>query len=261
MQQELDCAKTFSTPSPKLTVVGLGPGSPDYMSEACRRALEAAELIVGYKTYIDLVVPLYPHKNYFQTGMRGEQERCREALRLASSGQRVALVCSGDAGVYGLASLIYELAPDYQEIDIAEDIQIIPGISAALSGAALLGSPLTNDFVVLSLSDLLTPWELICQRLEAAGQGDFCLAIYNPGSKSRVDHLRQAVDILLKYRSPHTVCGITRQIGRPEEASQLMCLADLRDYQADMFTTIFVGNSQTQAIQGKMVTPRGYTLD
>ena len=167
----------------------------------------------------------------------------------------MAVVCSGDSGVYGMAGLVYEVAQEYDPIDI----EVVPGITAACGGAAVLGAPLTHDFAVVSLSDLLTPWEKIEARLTAAAQADFVLCLYNPASKSRPDYLQRACDILLAAgKSPDTVCGTVRNIGRAGEEAGLLTLGQLRDTQVDMFTTVFVGNSQTKVLGGKMVTPRGY---
>lgn len=240
----------------KIRVVGIGPGDKDNMSGAALKALEEADVILGYSGYVDLVRPLFPDKEFVQTGMKGEVDRCGEALRLAHSGRSVAVICSGDAGVYGMASLILELAGEISGLDIG----VIPGITAALSGAALLGAPLSNDFCVISLSDLLTPWELIEKRLHGAAAGEFCIVLYNPGSHHRVDHLRKACEILLRYYPGSTCCGIARQIGREEESVKLCSLEELRDLQADMFTTVFIGNRQSVVIDGRMVTRRGYRI-
>ncbi|HWR23795.1 MAG TPA: precorrin-3B C(17)-methyltransferase [Feifaniaceae bacterium] len=240
----------------KLFVVGLGPGNAEGMTYACRTAIERADIVVGYTKYIELIRPLYPEKPVFATPMLGEAERCEKALALASGGRTVAVVCSGDAGVYGMAGLVLELSEEYPDVEI----EIIPGVTAALAGAGLLGAPLTHDFAVISLSDLLTPWELIEKRLSCAAMGDFCVALYNPSSKKRADYLERARDILLQYKSPDTLCGIARNIGREGESKALMTLHELRGANVDMFTTVFVGNAQTKEIAGKMVTPRGYRL-
>ena len=237
----------------KLYVVGIGPGAPEEMTLRARKALEAAQVIAGYGVYVDLVKPMFPDKEYLTTAMRKETERCRMAIEAACEGKTVAMISSGDAGVYGMAGLIYELA-EGRELQI----EVVPGVTAALSGAAVLGAPLTHDFAVISLSDLLTPWEKIERRLEMAAAADFCIAIYNPSSIRRADHLRRACEILMRYASPDTVCGAVRSIGREGERMELMTLDALKDYAADMFTTIFVGNSQTRVIDGRMVTPRGY---
>lgn len=240
----------------KCYVIGIGPGQAQQMSAACFAALSEAEIFVGYKTYIDLIKPLYPEKEIFATGMMGEEERCRKALELAASGKTVAVISSGDPGVYGMASLILELAGETPPCEI----EIIPGISAALSGASLLGSPLTNDFVCISLSDLLTPWETIEKRLRAAAEGGFCTVLYNPGSKRRTEVLRKAAEIFLQKFSGQTVCGICRQIGRPGESLELLTLEELKDRQVDMLSTVFIGNEATRVINGRMVTLRGYRL-
>jgi precorrin-3B C17-methyltransferase len=217
-------------------------------------ALSQADIIVGYSKYIELVRPYYPDKEFVGTGMRQEADRCRSALDFAASGKTVVLVCSGDSGVYGMAGLIFQLSGNYEDTDI----EIIPGVTAALSGGAILGAPLTNDFAVISLSDLLTPWEKIEKRLQAAAQGDFCICLYNAGSHKRQYHLQRACDILLRRLSPDTVCGIARNIGRDCQSANLMTLSQLRDTPVDMFATVFVGNSETRNIGGRMVTPRGY---
>lgn len=239
-----------------LFVAGIGPGGQKDMTFACRAAMEAADVLVGYTKYIELVKPLFPQKEFCTTPMMQEVDRCREALHLADTGKTVTLVCSGDAGVYGMAGLVLELSPAYPEVDV----EIIPGVTAALSGAAILGAPLTHDFAVISLSDLLTPWELIEKRLMCAGMGDFCIVLYNPSSKKRRDYLQKACDILLQYKAAETRCGYVRNIGRTGEEAALLSLAELREAQVDMFTTVFIGNAQTQVMGRRLVTPRGYHL-
>jgi precorrin-3B C17-methyltransferase len=240
----------------KLFVVGIGPGNAEGMTLACRAAIGQADIIVGYTKYVELIKPLYPGEPTFATPMLGEVERCKKALELADEGKTIAIVCSGDAGVYGMAGLVLELGEEYPNVEI----EIVPGVTAALAGAAILGAPLTHDFAVISLSDLLTPWELIEKRLSCAALGDFCIALYNPSSKKRADHLQRACDILLEYKSPDTLCGLVRNIGREGEQKALMALGALRSANVDMFTTVFVGNAQTRELTGKMVTPRGYRL-
>lgn len=237
----------------KLSVVGMGPGSYDQMTIRAAQALQEAQVIAGYSVYVELVKPHFPDKEYLVTPMRKEADRCRMAIDAACAGKSVAMISSGDAGVYGMAGLIYELA---QGRDL--QIEVIPGVTAALSGGAVLGAPLTHDFAVISLSDLLTPWEKIEARLDMAARADFSIVLYNPSSMKRADYLRRAVEILLRHKAPETVCGAVRNIGRAGEAYELMSLTELADYQADMFTTVFIGNSQTRNLSGKMVTPRGY---
>ena len=240
--------------SSELIVVGLGPGDPAFMSQECVEALQTAEMICGYHVYVDLAKQVAPETPVFTTPMTKEIDRCRAALEMAASGKRVAMVCSGDAGVFGMAGLCMELAHEFNPVDI----RVIPGITAALSGASRLGAPLTHDFCVISLSDLLTPWELIEQRLKAAAQADFCVALYNPASKKRSDYLQKACDLLMTGKEPETICGVVRNIGRPGEETWVGTLEQLRTYPADMFCTVFIGNSNTVIIDGKMVTPRGY---
>ena len=187
--------------------------------------------------------------------MTKEIDRCRWALEKASTGKRVALVCSGDAGVYGMASPLLELAEEYPDVTI----EVVPGLTAALSGGAVLGAPLAHDFCVISLSDRLTPWEVIEKRLACAAMGDFCVALYNPSSKGRPDYLQKAVRILRDNgKGPDTVCGLVRNIGREGQTSRVLTLAELENTPVDMFTTVYIGNAATRAVSGWMVTPRGY---
>ena len=240
----------------KLYVVGIGPGGQDYMTFEAMQAMKESDLIVGYGVYIDLVKPLFPEKEYLTTPMKQEVERCRMAVEAACAGRTVAMISSGDAGVYGMAGPVLELA---EGKDV--EVEVVAGVTAALSGGAVLGAPLTHDFAVISLSDLLTPWEKIEQRLDAAASADFCIALYNPSSHKRADYLQKACDILLRHKAPETVCGTVRNIGREGECCAIMTLRELRDTKVDMFTTVFVGNSQTKNIDGRMVTPRGYKHD
>jgi precorrin-3B C17-methyltransferase len=237
----------------KLLVVGIGAGNYEGMTVGAVKALRSAGLIVGYTVYCELIRPYFPDKEFLSTPMMKEIERCRIALGHAASGTLTAMICSGDAGVYGMASPVLSLAEEY-----GVEVEIIPGVTAACSGAALLGAPLTCDFAVISLSDLLTPTETITDRIKHAAQADLCIVLYNPASKKRTDHLRRACEVILSYRSPDTVCGIARRIGRDGEVSKLMTLSELAETPVDMFTTVFIGNSSTQVINGKMVTPRGY---
>ena len=240
----------------KLYVVGIGPGDQNYMTFEAMQAMKDSDLIVGYGVYIDLVKPIFPDKEYLTTPMKQEVERCRMAVDAACEGRNVAMISSGDAGVYGMAGPVLELA---EGKDI--EVEVVAGVTAALSGGAVLGAPLTHDFAVISLSDLLTPWEKIEKRLDAAASADFCLAIYNPSSHKRADYLQKACDILLRHKAPETVCGTVRNIGREGESFDIMTLQELRGTKVDMFTTVFIGNSQTKEIGGRMVTPRGYKHD
>lgn len=239
----------------KIYVVGIGPGAYEKMTIEAAEALKKCDCIVGYDVYIDLVKDHFADKKLMSTPMRKEVDRCVMAFDEASKDQTVAMICSGDAGVYGMASLIYQVGADYPETEI----EIIPGVTAAISGAAVLGAPLIHDFCLISLSDLLTPWELIEARLKAAAAGDFVVSLYNPSSIKRHDYLQKACDILMEYgKEPETVCGIVKMIGREGQECQTMTLTELRDTKVDMFTTVFIGNSSTMNTNGKMVTPRGY---
>lgn len=236
-------------------VVGLGPGNARFLTAQAQAALQAADVLCGYTVYIDLVRPLYPDKEVYTTGMTKEIDRCCWALETAQSGKTVALVCSGDAGVYGMASPLLELAQSYPAVTV----EIVPGLTAALSGGAVLGAPLAHDFCVISLSDRLTPWAVIEKRLACAAAGDFSIALYNPSSRGRAGYLQKAVHILLANgKGPQTVCGIVRSIGRAGETARLLPLAELENTPVDMFTTVFIGNAATRVLGGKMVTPRGY---
>lgn len=239
----------------KIYVVGIGPGAYEKMTIEAAETLKRCDCIVGYDVYIDLVRDHFADKKFLSTPMRKEVERCVMAFEEANKDQTVAMICSGDAGVYGMASLIYQVGADYPETEI----EIIPGVTAAVSGAAVLGAPLIHDFCLISLSDLLTPWELIESRLKAAAAGDFVVSLYNPSSIKRHDYLQKACDILMDYgKAPETVCGIVKMIGREGQSCETMTLAELRDTKVDMFTTVFIGNSSTMNMNGKMVTPRGY---
>lgn len=238
----------------RLYVVGIGPGDPDGMTISAHRALSVSDIIVGYKRYVELVRPLFPDREYVDSAMLQEAERCKVALSFAQRDKCVSLICSGDAGVYGMAGLVYELAKGRNDIEI----NVIPGVTAALSGAALLGAPLGHDFAIISLSDLLTPWELIESRLTHAAQAGLCICLYNPASHRRKDHLKKACEILLKTLGNDTLCGIAKNIGRDGEVCRILSLDELHNAEADMFTTVFIGNSSTVDIDGKLITPRGY---
>lgn len=238
----------------KLYVVGIGPGAYEKMTMEAAEALKNSDVIIGYTVYVDLVKNHFPGKEFLTTPMKKEVDRCVLAFEEAKKGKTAAMICSGDAGVYGMSGLMYEVGVNYPEVELV----IIPGVTAATGGAAVLGAPLNHDFCVISLSDLLTPWEKIEARLLGAAQADFVICLYNPSSKKRHDYLEKACDLMLQYKSPDTVCGIVGNIGREGESAQVMTLEELKSTKVDMFTTVFIGNSQTQNINGKMVTPRGY---
>ena len=240
----------------KLTIAGIGPGNQEAMTIAVDNALQDAEVIIGYSVYVDLVKPYYPGKDFITTPMTKEADRCRTALDLALQGKDVVLICSGDSGIYGMAALAYEIRG---ESDIPK-IEVLPGITAACSGAALLGAPLTHDFAVISLSDRLTDWKTITKRLDLSAKADLSIALYNPASKGRPDYLQKACDILLQTIPDDRPCGIVKAIGREGESAQILTLNELRTASVDMFCTIFIGNSETRVISGRLVTPRGYRL-
>lgn len=248
-----------NTKKAHISVVGIGGGSYEGMTIEATECINNADVIVGYTKYIDLVRPHYPNKETFATGMMQEVDRCRAALDMALEGREVVVVCSGDAGVYGMASLVLQIAGEddkYSEVNI----DVISGVTAALSGAALLGAPLGHDFAVISLSDLLTPMEVIEKRIRACASSDMCMAIYNPSSKKRSDYLKKACDIMLEFKGANTVCGIASNIGREGEEKRILTLLELRDTAVDMFSTVFIGNSNTVDINDRMVTPRGYKI-
>jgi len=241
----------------KIFVVGLGPGNLNQATERALEALEESDVIAGYTVYVDLIKDRFAHKEMISTAMKKEVDRCNLAVDEAQKGKQVSMVCSGDAGVYGMAGLIYEIV-SARGLERELEVEVIPGITAACSGAAVLGAALIHDFTVISLSDLLTPWELIEKRLECAAIGDFAICLYNPSSVKRHDYLQKACDIILKYRKPENVAGYVQNIGREGEAGIVTDLKTLRDTKVDMFTTVFIGNSKTKNLNGKMVTPRGY---
>ena len=238
-------------------VVGTGPGAKEHISPKAMDVMAQSDVIVGYKTYIKLVEPYFPEKELLSSAMKKEVERCEEVLEIAEQGKVVSLISSGDAGVYGMAGIMLEVVAVHNS---EVEVEVIPGISASLSSASLLGAPLMNDYVVLSLSDLLTPWEMIVKRLHAAGKGDFVVSIYNPKSKTRITQLDRAVDILLQYQKPETPVGIVKHAMREKQEVWITDLAHLKEQDIDMFTTLIVGNSMTRNINGKMVTIRGYTV-
>lgn len=234
-------------------VIGLGPGADDQLTPRALEALKKCDVIIGYKTYIDLIAPRFKDcKQLVPSPMRDETGRCEEALRLSQSGKTVGLISSGDPGVYGMAGIMLETAAGH------EDVQIIPGVTAACAAAAVLGAPLSHDFAVISLSDLLTPWETIERRLEGAAAADFVICLYNPMSRGRPDNLRRACEILLKHKDAGTPAGWVRSAGRPGQEAHLTTLGALKDEKLDMFCTVIIGSSSTEVVAGNLVTPRGY---
>lgn len=240
-----------------LYVVGMGPGEYEKMTVEAQEVLRQCEVVAGYTVYIDLLKEHFPDKEFIVTGMTKEKERCKMALEAASEGKTTAMVCSGDAGVYGMAGILLEMSGQYPQVEVT----VVAGVTAALSGAAVLGAPLGHDFAIISLSDLLTPWEKIQLRLKCAAMSDLAICLYNPSSKKRSDYLKKACNIIMEYQKKDTVCGYVQNIGRTGQHFEILTLEQLAETQTDMFTTVFIGNSQTKQIGNRMVTPRGYRED
>ena len=236
--------------------MGIGPGSSDDMTARARAAIEDAEIIVGYTTYLQLVKNLIDGKEIIGTGMTGEIERCRLAVEAAKK-KHVAVISSGDAGVYGMAGLTAEILQTLPKAERPE-FAVVPGVSAVNAAAAVLGAPLMHDFAVISLSDLLTPWEKIARRLAAAAEADFVIALYNPKSRRRPHNIEKAQEILLKHKSPTTPVGIVNEACRINERRIISTLAEFTGEEINMFSLIIIGNSETFVRDGLMVTPRGY---
>lgn len=243
-----------------LSIVGIGPGSLKLLTPQAKVAIDESDVIVGYKIYVDLIKELINEKPVISTGMKQEIDRCKEAIDLCRKGQKVALISSGDPGIYGMAGLIFELLQKdtesgrHREIDV----KVIPGITALNSCASLLGAPLMHDFASISLSDLLTPWSIIVKRIDAAASADFIIVFYNPKSKKRINQIVEAVNIISQYRSSHTPVGIVRNADREGEDVTVTTLENVLSHNIDMLTTIVVGNSETFIWRNWMVTPRGY---
>ena len=241
----------------KVYVIGMGPGAYEQMTVKAVRTLEKCDVIVGYTVYIELLKEYFPDKRYLTTSMRQEAARCRMAFEEAAKGAVTAMVCSGDAGIYGMAGLMYEIGEEYPEVAI----EVIPGVTAALGGSAVLGAAVGHDVSLISLSDLLTPWERIEKRLIAAAMGDFAMAVYNPSSHKRADYLQKACDILMNNGvEPERACGYVENIGREGTKAHTCTIRELRDCKVNMFTTVFIGNSQSEIVNGKLITKRGYQI-
>ena len=236
----------------KIYVVGIGPGKKENMTFRAYEAMEKSDIIVGYKTYVDLVKEYYPGKEMKSFAMTKEVDRCTEVLELARQGKTVSLISSGDAGVYGMAGIMLEIADEDMEVEV------IPGITATNAAAAIAGAPIMHDYATISLSDLLTDWELIKKRLELAAQGDFVVSIYNPKSRGRVTQIEEAREIMMKYKPKSTPVAIVRNAGREDERYILTTLEEMLNHEIDMLTIVLIGNSNTFVKNGKIITPRGY---
>lgn len=241
----------------KIYVVGIGPGNNEDMTPRAREAIENSDEIIGYSAYIKLIRDMFHGKQFTSSGMRDEVGRCELVLQKALEGKTVALVSSGDSGIYGMAGIMLEVVNKSHE---NIPVQIVPGITAANASAAILGAPIMHDFAVISLSDLLTPLDLIYKRVEYAAMGDFVICLYNPKSRTRSDYIGHARDIVLKHRSRETPVGIVRNAGRGNEEYNIATLNNMLDFEIDMFTTVIIGNSKTYVKDGKMITPRGYKI-
>ncbi|PHV70987.1 precorrin-3B C(17)-methyltransferase [Sporanaerobium hydrogeniformans] len=240
-----------------IEIIGIGPGSKATMTLEAIEAIEKAEVIIGYKTYIDLIKEMLQDKQIVRNGMRQEVERCKEAIEIAKTGKRVAVVSSGDSGIYGMAGLILELVTK-EGLDLP--VKVIPGVTASIGGASILGAPIMHDFCHISLSDLLTPWEVIEKRLRLAAEADFVICLYNPRSKGRSGHLEKAFEIMAPYKNPNTPVGIIKNIGRAEEEKCIMKYGEMNYEQVDMTTMVIIGNKSTYTADGYMITPRGYSV-
>lgn len=237
----------------KLYVVGIGPGGKEHMTYKAVETIKSCDVIVGYKPYIGYIEDFIEGKEVFSTGMRGEIERCKFAIDQVKEGKDTAIVSTGDAGLYGMAGPILELKEDIQ-------VEIIPGVTAAFSAAAELGAPIMHDFAAISLSDLLTPWDVILKRVEKAAEGDFVITIYNPRSRGRQDHLETCVNIIKKYQKGSTPVGIVRNSGRGDRTITTSTLDNINYEEIDMVTVLIIGNSNTFVKEGQIVTPRGYEI-
>lgn len=238
-------------------VIGIGPGCKNMMTEEAIRSIEDAEVIVGYKTYINLIKEFIHDKEVVQNGMRKEIERCKEAIEIAKTGKKVAVVSSGDAGIYGMAGLILELVTK-EKCDIK--VKVVPGVTASIGAAAVLGAPIMHDFCHISLSDLLTPWEVIEKRIRLAAEADFVICLYNPRSKGRSEHLATAFKIMSEFKDGSTPVGIVKDVGRENE-EKFICTFDTMDFErVDMTTIVIIGNKATYIENDLMITPRGYEI-
>lgn len=237
----------------KLYVIGIGPGGREHMTLKAIEAIKESDVIVGYTPYIDYLGDLTEGKELYSTGMRGEIQRCKAAIDMTKEGKTTAIISTGDAGLYGMAGPILEMAQGVE-------VEVIPGVTSAFSAAAELGSPIMHDFASISLSDLMTPWEVIENRVEKAAEADFVIAIYNPKSKGRPDHLSKGINIISKHRDRKTPVGIVRNSGREGRSIQITQLDSIDYDSVDMLSVLIIGNSNTYMEEDKIITPRGYNI-
>lgn len=237
----------------KLYVVGIGPGGREHMTYKAVEVIKNSDVIVGYTPYIDYLGDLVEGKELFSTGMRGEIERCKQAIDMVKEGKTTSIISTGDAGLYGMAGPILELAKGL-------DVEIVPGVTAAFSAAAELGSPIMHDYASISLSDLMTPWDVILKRVEKSAEADMVITLYNPRSKGRPEHLNEAIDLVIKHRHKNTPVGIVKNSGRSGTEMTITTLGEM-DYEiVDMLTVLIIGNTNTYVEDGKIITPRGYNI-
>lgn len=241
----------------KLYVVGFGPGGYEHMTVKAVEVIKKAEIITGYTTYVEMLKAYFPEKTYLSTPMKKEVDRCRMAVEKAMEGYEVAMVSSGDSGIYGMAGIVLQIM---DEMKANIPVEIVPGVTAASAAASVLGAPLMHDMAIISLSDLMTPLEQILKRVECAAMADFVICLYNPKSRKRVDYVRQAADLIMKYQSGETPAGIVRNAGRDGEKAVITTVGALETADIDMFSIVIIGNSKTYVKDGRMITPRGYQI-
>lgn len=241
----------------KLYVVGFGPGGYEHMTVKAVKVIKEADIVTGYTTYVKMLEEIFPEKEYLSTPMKKEVDRCRLAVEKTLEGYNVAMVSSGDSGIYGMAGIVFQVA---DEMGAEIDIEVVPGVTAASAAASVLGAPLMHDTALISLSDLMTPLDLIMKRVECAAMSDFVICLYNPKSKKRTDYIEKAAQLIMKYRSGQTPVGIVKNAGRSGEQSELTTLEHVGGADIDMFSMVVIGNSQTYIKDNKMITPRGYLV-
>lgn len=239
----------------KIYVVGIGPGNMQDITIRAYNTLKNVDVIAGYITYTDLVKDEFSDKEFYVSGMKKEVQRCEQVLEIAKSGKDVALISSGDAGIYGMAGIMIEIAQKE-----GYDVEIVPGVTSSVAGAAIVGAPLMHDHATISLSDLLTDWDVITKRVDKAAEGDFIISLYNPKSRGRTTQIVEAREIMLRHKAPETPVALLRHVGREDENYTLTNLDEFLNYEIDMFTVVIIGNSKTYISDNKMITPRGYHI-
>lgn len=239
----------------KIYVVGIGPGNMEDITIRGYKTLKNVDVIAGYTTYVDLIREEFSDKEFYVSGMKKEIDRCEQVLEIAKSGKDIALISSGDAGIYGMAGIMIEVAQKE-----GYEVSIIPGVTSSVAGASVVGAPLMHDNAIISLSDLLTDWDVITKRIDRASDGDFIISLYNPKSKGRTTQIVEAREIMLKYKSKDTPVALLRNVGRKNENFTLTNLDEFLNYEIDMFTVVIIGNSKTYVSKDRMITPRGYHI-